>query len=228
MALTITLSTSIATDRESWVLTDDTVYGTGGNPARSAVGVFVASYKMNYDNTVATTLDVTSDDDDEETDASWTIDYTVDGWYKTYFVIIPDFDNTDTYEIYDAVFNPSDNKVYRSKQNNNTEDTLTNTTWWEEITGANIAGLANNKDTATESANITSTIYQRVFRADSQYEFSNQLSDQSKFVDDDELNTLEDYILFAQWLDAAEVADSRSEVLDGEQICRRIQTKFID
>lgn len=228
MALTITLSTSIATDRESWVLTDDTVYGTGGNPARSAVGVFVASYKMNYDNTVATTLDVTSDDDDEETDASWTIDYTVDGWYKTYFVIIPDFDNTDTYEIYDAVFNPSDNKVYRSKQNNNTEDTLTNTTWWEEITGANIAGLANNKDTATESANITSTIYQRVFRADSQYEFANQLSDQSKFVDDDELDTLEDYILFAQWLDAAEVADSRSEVLDGEQICRRIQTKFID
>src|SRR5688572_27124429 len=111
--MTIELSAAIATTRTSWTLTDDSTYSS---PARNACAVFVQSYKMDGDNN-ATELDVTGDDADPETDSSWAIEYTDDGWYKTYFVVIPDFNSASTYSIYDAVFNASDDKVYRSKTN---------------------------------------------------------------------------------------------------------------
>lgn len=224
MALTIDLSASIASTRTSWVLSDLTTYGTGGNPARAAVGVFVQSFKMSYENE-ETELTVEGNNDDPETDSSWTITYDTDGWYKTDFVIIPDY-AAGTYAIYAAVFDPATNNVYRSKTNGNTESDLTNTTFWELITEP--ALLAENKDTATESLNITSVVYQRVFSATSQYTFANLLSEQCMCTDCDEDESLRNYNIFAQWLDAVAIADSRSEVLDGELICRRIQSKFID
>jgi hypothetical protein len=220
--MTIELSAAIATTRTSWTLTDDSTFTS---PLRSACGVFVQSYKMDGDNN-ATELEVTGDDDDPETDSNWSIEYTGDGWYKTYYVSIPDFNSASTYAIYDAVFNASDNKVYRSKTNGNTEDTLTNTTYWEEITEP--ATLANNKDTSTESNNIDSVVYHRVFAANSQYEYGTLLSDLGNYMDADDTEfTLSDYNLFAQWLDAVAIADSRTEVLDGELICRRIEGKFL-
>lgn len=229
MALTIDLELAISSTRTSATITDKTVYGTGGNPARSAVGVFLSAYKVDVEG-VETALTATGDDSDPETDDVWTITLSKqDGYYKFPFVIIPDFDSTATYSIYQAVFQPSTNKVYRSKQNSNTSDTLTDTVWWEEITGSSIPGLANNKGTATESTNITSILYLRVLSPNSQYEFGNQLSSQGLYVDSDDLEfSLNDYNLFAQWLDGVAIADSRSEVLDGELICRRIQSKFID
>jgi hypothetical protein len=226
MSLTIDLSLSISSDRTTATITDNTVYGTGGNPARSAVACFLTAYKVDGDGN-ETELAVTSDDNDPETDSVWTITLSEDGYYKFPFVIIPDFNSSSTYNIYDAVFNSSDDKVFRSKTNSNTEDTLTNTTYFEEITDP--SDLANNKDTSTESENITSQVYIRVLSPNSQYEFSNQLSNLGNYMDADDTEfSLGDYNLFAQWLDAVAVADSRSEVLDGELICRRIQSKFID
>jgi hypothetical protein len=178
---------------------------------------------MDYDNN-ATELTVT--DDDPETDSSWAIEYTTDGWYKIHFVVIPDFDSGSTYAIYDAVFNSSDNKVYRSKANSNTTDTLTDTTWWEEITEP--ASLAANKDTSTESANIDSVVYNRVFAANSQYEYGNQLSHQNPREADDNEAALREYNIFAKMLDELAIADSRTEVLEGELIARRLQSRFID
>lgn len=226
MALTIDLALAISSDRTTATITDNTVYGTGGNPARSAVGVFLTAYKVDVDGN-ETALTVSSDDSDPETDSVWTVTLDEDGYYKFPFVIISDFDDTDTLALYDAVFNPSDNKVYRSKTASNTEDTLTNTTYYEEITDP--SDLANNKDTATESANITSQLYVRVLSPNGQYDFANKLSNLSHYMDNDDLEfSIGTYNLYAQWLDAVAVADSRSEVLDGELICRRIQAKFID
>ena len=222
MALDITLSVAIASDRESFVITDSTVYGTGGNPARAAVAVYVSSYKMNADNTVADTLTVTGDDDDPETDSSWSVNYTVDGWYKTYFVAIPDY-AVSTYAIYDAVY--SAGVVYRSKQNGNSETDLSNTTWWEVI--ADPSTLANNKDTSSESLNINSLVYQRILSADSQYQFANDVADQCG-CDCEELVTLQKYLLFRMLLDNLAIADSRSEVIDGETTAIRIESNFIN
>jgi hypothetical protein len=224
MALTISLSAAIANTRTSWTLTDGTVYGTGGNPARSAVAVFVSSFKMSYENE-ETALSVVGNDEDPETDSSWTIGYEQDGWFKTDFVIIPDY-AAGTYAQYAAVFDPGTGNVYRSKAAGNTESDLTNTVWWELITEP--ALLAENKDTASESLNIDSIVYQRVFSANGQYTFGNLLSEQCMCSDCDENESLRTYNIFAQWLDGVAIADSRSEVLDGELICRRIQSKFID
>jgi hypothetical protein len=225
MALTIELEAAIATTRTSGTITDETVYGTGGNPARSAVGVFLSAYKVDYENS-ATALTVTGDDGDPDTDSAWTFEYTIDGFYRFYFAIIPDYDVGTTYSQYQAVFDSSTGNVYRSVVNGNVGQSLSNTSYWESVADASL--LAANKGTSTESTNITSTIYLRVFSANSQYTYGNQLSEQCLCSDCDEDEALRSYNIFAKMLDEVAVADSRSEVLDGELICRRIQSTYID
>lgn len=226
MPLTIELSTAIASNRESWRLDDDTTYG-GSNPARADCLVFVKSFKMNYDNE-ETELTVTGNNSDPATDTSWTITYTVDGWYKTYFVIIDEeYDAEDTYEQYDAVHDGEGN-VYRSKVGSNTGNALSDTDYWEPIDSDSVADLANNKDTATESANIVSTIYQSVFAADGQYEYGTFLSNQNPREQNDNPDVMRDYNIWAKMLDEIAIAHSRSEVLEGELIARRMQSQFID
>jgi hypothetical protein len=223
MALTIDLDVAIATDRESFTLTDSTVYGTGGNPARAGVAVYVTAYKTDVAS-AETELDVTGDDADPTTDSSWEIAYLKDGSYKINFSIIPDFDSGATYAQYDAVY--SGGVVYRSLQASNTTDTLSDTDWWEVVDSP--ADLAENKDTDEESANITSQVYLRVLSADGQYTFATDLSNQSMYIDtDEEDQTLKNYNKFIMWLDAMAVADSRSEVIDGETIARKIESLYI-
>jgi hypothetical protein len=224
MALTISLDVSIDSDRENASLSDETVYGTGGNPARADVRVFVSGFKMSYENE-ATDLTVTGDDEDPETDSSWRFNIPEDGYFKFYVSIITDeYDTGTTYDQYDAVYDG--NTVYRSVVANNLNNALNNPTYWEEITDP--ASLANNKGQANESTNITSTIYLRVLSPNSAYYFANMTSDNWGAVDTIEDEPLQNYIIFRMWLDAVAIADSRSEVLDGELICRRIQAKFID
>jgi hypothetical protein len=226
MALSIELSLAIASTRTSATLSDDTVYGTGGNPARNTLAVYAKAYKVSYTNE-STALTTTGDDSDPETDSSWVITLSdEDGYNKVNFAIIPFYNIATTYARYDAVYDEVTAKVYRSLQNANTGNSVVNTTWFEEITSP--ADLAANKDTSTESGNITSVVYQRVLSPNSQYEFANQLSAQCACSDCDEDESLQQYNIFAQWLDAVAVADSRTEVLEGELLCRRIQSKFID
>lgn len=224
MAITITPSIAIATTRLTQTLTDSSIYGTGGNPARSACRVFVKGYKVSYEN-VATALTTTGNNATATTDSSWVITYDTDGFYRYYIVIVTDsYSAGTTYAQYDCTY--SGDLVYRSKVAGNIANALSNTTYWEAIT--DVPALAANKGTSSESLNITSTSYLRVLSANSQYEYGNQLSDQYFSVDADGLEALLDYNIFAKMLDEVAIADSRSEVLDGELICRRIQTKFID
>jgi hypothetical protein len=115
MALSISLSVSIATTRTTGVLTDATTYGTGGNPARSAVGVFVTGYRVDAEGNLS---EITVEGSDPETDVTWTFEIPEDGSLKFLVSIIPDFDSDETYDQYEAVFRSSDNKVFRSKQDN--------------------------------------------------------------------------------------------------------------
>lgn len=226
MALTIALDLDIASTRTTATITDNTVYGVGGNPARSAVGVFLTGYKTDI-NSNETALVVAGNNTDPETDTSWVITLSdEDGSYKFLFVIIPDYAGGTTYSQYQASFDPATNNVYRSLQNGNVGQSLSNTTYWELISDP--SSLANNKDTSTESTNITSLVYLRVLSPNGQYEFANQLSEQCMCTDCDESEALNDYNIFAMWLDEIDIADSRSEVLKGELACRRIQSKFID
>lgn len=213
---------SINADRQSGILLDGTTYSS---PARSATGLFVKGQKMNASSSVSSTLTVTGDALDPETDSQFTFNIPSDGWYRFLIVSIPDFNSSLTYSLYQAVFNSSDNKVYRSKQNGNTTDTLTDTAWWEEITDP--ATLASNEGEANESTNIDSLIYEPGIFPNDEYGFANVISEASEeyltslnIPDDD----LEQYSLLACLLDGAFVKAERSEMAQAERIGQRLQS----
>lgn len=223
MANTLTFVVdSITADRTQGVLLDNTTYT---NPVRSGVAVFVKGQKMNNDATVDSTLAVTGNNANPETNTSWTFTIPLDGWFRFLIVSVPDFNAASTYAIYDAVFQPSTGKVYRSKQNNNTTDTLTDTVWWEEITDP--ATLASNEGESNESANIDSLIYEPGLFPNSEHGYANQISEASEeyltslsIPDDD----LANYNLLACLLDGAYVKSDRSEMNKAERIARRLDS----
>lgn len=212
---------SISSDRLSGVLLDSSSYTT---PARSAVGVFASGYKMNSNNTVASTLTLTGDTSDPETDSEWTFNIPADGWFRFLFVIIPDFDSSASYDIYDAVFDPSTNSVYRSKQNNNTTDSLADTAWWEEITDP--SSLASNEGEDNESTNIESAVYEVVLTPNSEWMYANVIEDAAEECCNVGCS-LEDlflYIRLGAILDAMYVDGDRSQYNLAEIKARRFES----
>lgn len=226
MAYTIDLSVSIASDRESFELQDLTEYGTSGNPARADVRVFASAAKVNYSNE-ETDVPVESNDGDPQTDSYWTgaYDLSSDGYWKFRFVIIKEeYDALETYDIYDAVYDGS-NSVYRSKQNSNTGNALNDTAFWEVIT--DVPSLADNFEQPNESVNIESLVYLRVLRANSQWKYADIISDNCGCTDCDEGEIIQNYQIASLWLNGMAVADSREEVLKGELIARRFESRFL-
>lgn len=221
MSLSVSLSIAISTDRESMVITDNTVYGTGGNPARNVLKLYFQGFKVDIDN-VGT--DLTIDSYDPATVTEWTSNYSIDGFYKFYYAAIPAYSALTTYAQYDAVYNGS--TVYRSLVGSNTGHDTSNTSYWEVISSP--ATLANNKGESNESLNINTLVYLRVLSADSQYAYGNMISDGSVCTDCDQRELLLNYDLFSMWIAGMAIADAREEVLDGETIARKVQSRFID
>jgi hypothetical protein len=218
MTLTPEFSIAIASDRSSLTLSDDTTYTS---PIRSAVRVYVQGFKVNSDNE-ATEVTFTGDDQDPETDSSWSGTYSADGHWKWYWVAIPVY-AAGTFAEFDAVW--SADVVYRSLAAGNVAD-VSDTDFWEVI--ADPAELALNKDEPEESANIDSYVYQRVLAANAQYAYGNQISDSGTLADENDPSILSEYNLMSLWIRNMGVADQRTEVVDGEIIARRFQALFID
>lgn len=219
MANTLTFSiSSFAADRLSFTLVDSTSYSS---PARNTLSVYVKAEKMKYDSTVSTTLTVTSDTSDPETDASWTVGLNEDGWVRFQIAAIPDYDAGTTYALYDAVVSGA--VVYRSKQNSNTGQSVGDTAWWEVISDP--ATLASNEGEANESANIDSTVYEPIVDPNSQYIFANQIAEASEqYLTSLELpdSVLNSYTLLAVLVDGLTVYSDRSQVSQGERLARKI------
>jgi hypothetical protein len=224
MALDISLEiTSITADRESGILTDNTVYGTGGNPARADVGVFVVGQKMKFDSTIDSTLTVTGNHSDPETDSTWTFNIPKDGWFRFLFVAPEDYAGGTTYALYDAVFDPTTNNVYRSLQSGNVGNSLGNTSFWELI--ADPAQLALNSGEANESTNLASQVYQVGLFPNSEYAYASQIAIASQEGGDAEREqnvTL--YELLAVFVDGGYIRDDRSEFSQLEKLARRIES----
>src|SRR5882672_4463126 len=212
MSLTIDLSVAIASTRESFTLTDDTVFTS---PARSAYYIYVDAFKMAYNNSVTSTLAV--DNTAPNTATNWSLEYSIDGWYKMYYAAIQAWDSGTTYAKYDAIYYSGN--VYTSVANGNLNNTPTNPVYWTQVTDP--AALANNKGEVNESLNIDTIIYNRVLAANGQNTYDIFISDASTCTDCDEAVLLQKYNLFALWLDSIAIADAREEVLDGELIARR-------
>jgi hypothetical protein len=215
---TVSLSTTVNTD-DTATITDETTFTS---PARSGVGVFVNVYKVSA-LSVQTAITVTSDDSDPETNSTWTFPIEEDGWYQAYYVAIPDYSGGTTYAQYAAVFDPSTDGVYRSKTAGNIGQALANTTYWEAISDP--ASLAANLDTATESENIDSLIYNKIilnqvteYRGDKAIESAQE---GSSAVDEPIESTW--YFSIADFnMEAALVAEMRQQFAAAERYTRRL------
>lgn len=224
MALSPILSISISNDSLVSTITDETVYGSP-NADRADLRVFVQAYKVDVDN-VATEVAVDPDDGDPQTDSEWTYDTPNDGHFKVYYVAIPAYDSGTDYNQYDAVYDPADDTVYRSKSGSNQGNAVSDTDFWEVISEP--ATLANNEGTATESANIDSLVYRRVLTWLSQHAYGELISENCACSDCDDNELIPPYNLFSLLLNGAQIADQRTEVVKGEQICRRIESRYIN
>lgn len=191
------------------------------DPLRAAGAVHFSVSKVDYSGTEEE-LTVTSDDSDPATDSEWSIDYQGDGYYKARYAFIPTYSSGTTYALYDCV--DSSGSVYRSKSAGNVGNAVANTTYWEPISDG--ASIADNKDEDNESANCDTTVYERTFTANGQYGYGNCVSLNSMHTESDDEDILTDYDLFSVLLNGAVTADERTEVLSGELICRRIESKF--
>lgn len=217
---------SITQDRTAIVIADGTTFTT---PARSGLGVFFEADKMSYLSAVTQALTVVGNDNDPETDVSWTVtnedDTTAlsDGWVRGKYAAIPDYAGGTTYAIYDAAFNPTDNKVYRSLQNSNTGNSLTDSSWWEEITEP--ADLALNAGEDNESTNILTSIYSIEVTGLTELAFGTAIANASTEGGDAELESnVNIYELFGVLVDAEYVASDRSQFPQGERLCRRAES----
>lgn len=223
MSYTISLSIDVADDIETGTLNDDTVYTS---PVRSSVRVFATGYKYSSDDSIDETLTMTSDTGSATTVTSWEFNYPKDGWFRYLFVIIKSaYSSGTTYALYDSVYDGSNN-VYRSKQAGNIGNSLGNTTYWEPITDP--SQLALNKGESNESLNIESLVYERVLTSNSQYEYGNFLAEDGSACcgDCNDIETVQDYKKLSLLVNSAIQCDVRSLVVEGEKICRKLQSLF--
>lgn len=224
MANTLSLQVdSISSDRATFTVTDETTYSS---PVRSAVGAYLIVQKKDSEGATVSTPLVVGNDGDEQTDVSWVVNYSVDGWYRLLFVTPPDYAGGTTYAIYDAVQDPATSVIYRSKQNANTGNALNNTTWWEEVD----ATIALNSGEDNESTNCDTLVYDVILTANSEYEYASLISDASDECCKVEcsLENLQTYIRVAALIDGMIVHSDRSEMASGEKIARRLESIFED
>lgn len=223
MTLDIALAyDSITSDRLTGTIKDNTVYG-GSNPVRSVLLLNMTGYKMKYDATVDQSLTVTGNTGNPLTDSQWTFNVPKDGWFRFLFVVVQAYSSGTTYAQYDAVYNSSTKVTYRSLQNGNIGQSLSNTSYWEVISDP--SSLANNKGETNESLNINSDIYEIIISANAEYSFANQISitsDEGGDAAREQNVTL--YELLGVLVDGEYIRSDRNQFSQGERLARRIQT----
>lgn len=168
MSLTPVFGVAIDAERTTITITDQTVYGAP-NLVRADCAVWFSAAKVSYEN-VEENVETSGDDDSPSSDSSWSFSYSLgDGYWKQRWVVIPEYNVSTEYDAYDAI--ESGGVVYRSKVDSNTGQSVLNTTYWEVISTP--TSLADNKGEDTESENIESFVYERVFTSNAQYAYGN-------------------------------------------------------
>lgn len=217
------VSFTINNEITTGTLTDDTVYG-GSNDIRTDVAVYASLTKLTS-NLGETDLPLTGDQEDPTLDAEWTWDYLMDGWHQAKLVVISKYDNTTTYNQYDAVYN--NGIVYRSKSAAPVTGVQPpNTTYWEAIPDP--IDLLDTIDETNESTNIGYKIYNEILYPTSQKEFGDSISNAAEdtCTDCTRAEDVEVYEFLGVMVDAMNLANTRSRFADGEKIARKV-TQYI-
>jgi hypothetical protein len=223
MAITIDLSgITVDTTAEEGTIVDGSTYTS---PSRAGCGVFIKVYKTDLNgNRVA--LDHEGNATGPNDDTSWTFDYDTDGWHQIFYIAVPDF-AVASYVLYDAVYRPSSEAVYRAKGavSITTEADLDNTADWEVISEP--TSLCLNIGASNESDNLTAItsigIYNIVLGPITKENFGTKageafLEASSTYRRSEDVRM---YELLGLAVDGMEIANNRQEYSLGEIIARR-------
>jgi hypothetical protein len=223
MALTLDVDVTaeaISGDDFLCTVTDATTYG-GGNPARAAGALYITGEKINSDGTVYADLVFASYD--PETWSTTTFTLTRDGWHKFRIVFIRDYDSGTTYNKYEAVYNDSDNTVYRSVSNAPfSNQAPPNATYWEVVSDP--TSLIDNDGTATESPNLEFQLLQRVLYPNAKVLFGNKAEDAAieGYGDSTRGEDVLTYEFVRLCVEAMNSMDQRGKQADGERVARKV------
>lgn len=228
MALTISLSYSAETKSGNTflgTLTDSTVYGTGGNPARSAGAFYISGKKLKKDGTLDENLVFSSYD--QEVDTSFTFTIPKDGWHQFYGVFVRDYDNAKAYVQYELAYQDSNNTVYRALQST-TGNAPPNATYWEVISSP--TSVVDNVGSATESPNLEYQIYNRIIYPNAKT-FSGTTAAAAALECCGDCERTEDVLLYEQAgaiVDALNNYDTRGQHALGEELARQSDELIAD
>lgn len=212
-----TLVTSISDNHTTSTITDTTVYSS---PARSALGVFVSVFKVDFRGTESW-IDSPGNNADPETNTTWSFPFGQDGHFRYKYIAVPDYSGAVAYTIYDAVFNPVTNEVHRSKTNGNLNNPTSNPTYWEIVPFP--ANLADNKGKITETLNCVTLVGNYIIYVLTQDKRDLASIDGSMEQDlDAERNKdIDKFRLLDIFVEGLKEANSSGKFNQGERIARR-------
>lgn len=227
MALTLDLDfTAEAKNGDIFLgtITDATVYGTGGNPARADGALYITGEKMNADGTVEDDISfVTYSPTGVDAWTTVTFDIEKDGWHKFKIVFIRDFEGTITdYAQYEAVY--SGGVVYRATQAMTAPAPAPpNASYWEVVPDP--TSLMDNDGTATESPNLEFQLLQRVIYPNAKVLFGNKAEDAAieGYGDSTRGEDVLTYEFVRLCVEAMNSLDQRGKQADGERVARKVE-----
>lgn len=223
MALTLDLDVTAESksgDNFLCTVTDSTIYG-GANPARAAGALYITGEKVNADGTVHSAVVFTSYDPEAWITSTFTL--TRDGWHKFKIVFIRDYVGGTPYNQYEAVYNDSDNTVYRSISASPFQDQAPpNATYWEVVSSP--TSLVDNVGTATASPNLEYQLLQRVLYPNAKVLFGNKTEDAAVegYGDSTRGEDVLTYEFIRLCVEAMNSMDQRGKQADGERVARRV------
>lgn len=209
-------------------LTDHTVYGTSGNPARNTLAVAMTAYKV-AESLVETPMVVATYN--PLTVTQFQVTATVDGWVKFYVAIIPIYTTTVTVTSnkYDVVYDITTAKYYTYINSTPAINTVvTNATYWSII--ADPTSVLQNIGTASVTNNISYQIVQSINTYLTEKCYNTVAKQNAKELCDcgcEGTDTSKTSRLFTQLdglLIAAKIDDVQQLYLAGERAMRTAQT----
>jgi len=145
--------TSVAADGSYSIVTDTTVYGPP-NSDRNQVAVYFRATKVD-EQLIESGLTIQAINPEAAT--TFQYENTIDGYYKYYFIIVPNYDIVPVYEQYDLVWDTGLNKFYQFINTTPTAGVLvTNTLYWAEVSDPTTK--LEDVDTDAEPLNIVYVI----------------------------------------------------------------------
>ncbi len=190
---------------------DVTNYDVGGNPSRSDFANYFSIDKMNSDSTV--NYAIVPQAYDPVTAVLYNFSVTVDGWYRSRLLLVPNYDNAVAYDQYDIVY--LSGVVYRATASV-TGNPPPNASFWEVVTDP--ITIIDNAGSVTESGNAFYVIKDDVIYPFAKTCFGNKTEEADCDCGCDRSEKVLAYEQAGVFVDQLNVANQRQKYSAGERI----------